>query len=68
MPLTCSRSCKKTNLLTQNVVNRLFESNLGGSISMTNIASYFMLYTKLRMEIFVLNNNISGFVFMIMKF
>lgn len=68
MPLTCSRSCKNTNLLTQNVVNRLLESNLDSSIFVKSISSCFMLYTELGMEIFVLINKISGFVFMIMKF
>jgi hypothetical protein len=33
-----------------------------------NISSYFLLYIELRMEIFVLINNITGFVFTIMKF
>jgi len=68
MPLTCSRSCKNTNLLTKNAVKRLLESDLDSSICLTNISSYFLLYTELRMELFVLIINITGFVFMIMKF
>jgi hypothetical protein len=68
VPLTCSKSYKNTSLLTKNAVNRLLESNLDGSICPTNISSYFLLYTELGMDIFVLINNITGFVFMIMKF
>lgn len=68
MSLTCSRSYKNTHLHTKNVVNRLLESTLDGSICLTNTSSYFMLYTELGMEMFVLINNISDFVFMIKKF